>query len=178
MHRLAAYLNQRGRSTFCCNLLPNRGEVGLERLAEQLAAYIEKEVLCGAQPACKIDLVGFSMGGLVSRYYLQRLGGLERTRRFITLATPHAGTWWAYLVDRPACIQMRPSSAFLLDLARDADCLKAVHFTSIWSPLDLIIVPATNSVVPDARCEKVWCLAHPLLVSAGASLERVAQALQ
>ncbi|HWL52152.1 MAG TPA: hypothetical protein VNQ90_06945 [Chthoniobacteraceae bacterium] len=178
MRRLAAYLEGLGRATHCCDLLPNRGEVGLERLAEQLAAYIEKEVLAGQPAARQVDLVAFSMGGLVSRYYLQRLGGLKRTRRFITLATPHGGTWLAYLTNRPGCLQMRPSSPFLRDLDRDAETLREVGFTSIWSPLDLVILPATNSVVPHARCEKVWCLAHPLLVSDAASFRKVAQALK
>jgi len=176
MRRLAAYLEGQGRATYCCDLLPNRGEVGLEQLARQLAGYIENQVLAGDRTR-QVDLVAFSMGGLVSRYYLQRLGGLKRTRRFITLATPHGGTWLAYLTNRPACVQMRPDSAFLRDLDRDADALREVGFTSIWSPFDLIILPASSSVVPHARCEKVWCLAHPFLVSAASSFRKVAQAL-
>jgi hypothetical protein len=32
------------------------------------------------------------MGGLVARYYVQRLGGDERVHTLVTLGTPHAGT--------------------------------------------------------------------------------------
>ena len=39
----------------------------------------------------KLWLVCHSMGGLVARYFLERLGGSDITRRLITIATPHRG---------------------------------------------------------------------------------------
>jgi hypothetical protein len=40
----------------------------------------------------KLVLVGHSMGGLVSRYFLECLGGWQHTRTLITLGTPHRGS--------------------------------------------------------------------------------------
>ena len=64
------------------------------------------------------------MGGLVSRYYVQRLGGIERVRRLITISTPHQGTLWAHMVGNPGSRQMRPGSAFLSKLNHDAAMLE------------------------------------------------------
>jgi len=51
------------------------------------------------------------MGGIVSRYYVQRLWGIDRVQRF-TLASPHHGHPWLTYVS-PGCVQMRPDSPFL-----------------------------------------------------------------
>jgi len=51
-------------------------------LGQQVANYVAATF--APKP---FDLVGFSMGGIVSRYYVQRLGGIDRVQRFITLAS-------------------------------------------------------------------------------------------
>ncbi len=43
-------------------------------------------------PNAKLILVGHSMGGLVSRYYLECMGGWKDTRRLITFGTPYRGS--------------------------------------------------------------------------------------
>jgi pimeloyl-ACP methyl ester carboxylesterase len=53
-----------------------------------LAAWREKS---GADDA-KLILVGHSMGGIVSRYYLECLDGWRHTRALITFGTPYSGS--------------------------------------------------------------------------------------
>lgn len=66
-----------------------------EVAAERLAALIEKaDVAHGGE--LDISLIGHSMGGLVSRFYLESgnfnsRAGFGRVRRLITLGTPHLG---------------------------------------------------------------------------------------
>src|SRR6185436_5431091 len=98
----------------------------------------------------RFDLIGFSMGGLIARYYLQRLGGIEKVGRFVSIAAPHQGTHMARLGGLPGWVQMRPGSEFLRDLASDADVLRRVNFTSFYTPLDAVIVPARSSEMPQA----------------------------
>jgi hypothetical protein len=43
-----------------------------------------------------ITIIAHSMGCLVTRYYLERLGGRKRTERVIFLGGPHAGTPYAF----------------------------------------------------------------------------------
>jgi triacylglycerol lipase len=116
------WLQSKGLQVHSLNLIPNNGDAGIDELARQLAAYVGAAV----PPGQFVDLVGFSMGGLIARYYLQRLGGLERVQRFIAISSPHSGTWTAFLRGNPAARQMRPGSDFLKDLNRDAAILNRI----------------------------------------------------
>jgi triacylglycerol lipase len=117
------------------------------------------------------------MGGLVGRYYLQRLGGLARVDRFVTIAAPHAGSLLAWVIPNTGCRQMRPGSEFLRDLESDVDRLRDVRFTSLWTPFDLTILPPKSSVMAMATNRLIWCLAHPLMVFQPSALRAVASAL-
>jgi triacylglycerol lipase len=138
---------------------PSDGTAPLEELAAQLKSAVETTV----SPDQPVNLFGFSMGGLICRFYLQRLGGLARTRRLVTLATPHRGTWMAYLFNRPGCFQMRPASEFLADLNSDLSALKRINFTTIWTPTDLTIVPAASSVLPVGKVIQILSPFHATL---------------
>ena len=153
-------LQRAGLQTHAMNLVPRNGDAGLDHLAGQLAAWIEAHFAAGQS----IDLVGFSMGGLVARYYVQRLGGIERVRRFITMSSPHKGTWTAFLRQNRGARQMRPGSAFLQDLNRDAATLCRIEFTTIRTPFDLMIVPADSSELGVGRSIRINVAAHPLMV--------------
>lgn len=62
-----------------------------ERLRRKALDWLEKwRVSSGASDA-KLVLIGHSMGGLVSRYFLECLGGWSSTRTLMTLGTPHQG---------------------------------------------------------------------------------------
>ena len=166
-------LENLGWSVHGIDLVPNNGDIGLDRLAHQVAAYIEKNFV----PEQAIDLVGYSMGGIVSRYYIQRLGGLERVQRFITLASPHNGTWSALLRPNLGASQMRVNSKFLNDLNRDALQLQQINFTSIWTPFDSMIVPAKSSEMSVGKNRQIWVGGHAWMVSDAKSLLAIAEAL-
>src|SRR5580692_9380575 len=114
--RLKPFLERAGLPVQALNLVPNNGNAGLIELARQLDSHVCENF--AADQA--IDIVGFSMGGLVSRYYIQRLGGIHRVRKFVTIGSPHRGTWAAFLRGNPGARDMRPGSGFLQDLNRDA----------------------------------------------------------
>jgi triacylglycerol lipase len=158
--RMKPYLERGGLSVQALNLVPNNGKVGLIELARQLDQHVRANFTTDQA----FDLVGFSMGGLVSRYYIQRLGGIHRVRKFVTIATPHRGTWTAFLRGNPGARDMRPGSRFLQDLNRDVEMLDGISFTSIWTPFDLMILPANSSRLPAGRFVTVRTLAHPLMV--------------
>ena len=173
-HSMSRYLTRLGYSVHSFSLTPNNGHLGLEYLAAQVSSYVASTFA----PDQPFDLVGFSMGGIVSRYYVQRLGGIAQVKRFVTIASPHQGTWIAYGSERPGCRQMRPGSAFLQDLNQDAEILSQLDFTSIWTPLDLMIVPANSSLMPIGQSVPVWVPSHAWMVSHPQSLQAVASCLQ
>lgn len=170
---MAPYLVSQGWQVHHPNLTPSNGDVGLDVLAGQLADYVQQVIPAG-QP---FDLVGFSMGGIISRYFVQRLGGLERVRRFVTISSPHCGTWTAYLRPNLGASQMCVKSPFLCDLNRDVDCLERLNFTSIWTPLDLMILPARSSCLGVGREVVLNVPAHAWMLSDSRSLRAIAQAL-
>jgi len=172
-HRMAPYLTQRGWSVYDLNLMPSNGSLSLDRLGEQVA----NAVAATFAPEQPFDLIGFSMGGIVSRYYVQRLGGIDRVQRFITLASPHHGTWLAYLSQRLGCLQMRPDSTFLQQLNQDAVMLEQLNFTSIWTPFDLMIVPANSSQMHVGQNVQVPILTHAGMLTDAMSLDAVVAAL-
>ena len=71
------------------------------------------EAICAETGYERIHVIGHSMGGLVARYYVQRMGGDERVHTVVALGTPHSGTFPARLVPHPVARQMRPGSDVL-----------------------------------------------------------------
>ncbi|MFI8301306.1 esterase/lipase family protein [Streptomyces nigra] len=107
--------------------------------AEDLARRIEE--VCEQTRSEQVDVVGHSLGGLIARYYVQRLGGDTRVRTLVTLGTPHAGTKVAPLANvHPIVRQMRPGSPVLEELQWPAPGCRT-HFYAFWSDLDHVMDP-------------------------------------
>jgi hypothetical protein len=106
--------------------------------ARRLAVTIEG--ICEQTGYERIHVVGHSMGGLVARYYVQRLGGDARVHTLVTLGTPHQGTRAARLVPRGVCQQLAPGSEVMAELAAPADGCQT-RFLSFWSDIDALISP-------------------------------------
>ncbi len=174
MTRMARAFRAEGREVFTPDLAPNGGQATIDELGKQLAEYAAKHVPRGR----KFDLVGFSMGGLVSRYYVQRLGGAEHVAHLVTIAAPHHGTIFASLHPGAGAAEMRRGSAFLRDLAEDDDALSRVKFTTFHTPLDLVVMPARSAEMPQARNVRVWASLHPSLILEKRCIRAVATALR
>jgi triacylglycerol esterase/lipase EstA (alpha/beta hydrolase family) len=172
-NKMAFYLRQQGLSVYTVDLIPNNGSEVLEKLAQQVANYVNDTF----EVARPVDIVGFSMGGIVSRYYIQRLGGINKVQRFITISSPHKGTIIAYGTWLAGAVQMRPNSDFINDLNADFKMLKQLNFTSIWTPYDLMIVPAKSSQLGIGKEVNLPVLLHPLMLTDNRSLEIVAETL-
>ncbi|NEP40047.1 MULTISPECIES: triacylglycerol lipase [Okeania] len=172
--KMSRYLKKLGWEVYSLNLVPNYGILGLDKLAEQVANYVDK-IFPPNQP---FDLIGFSMGGIVSRYYVQRLGGIERVERFITISSPHNGTLTGYALNLAAPTQMRPKSAFLEDLNQDIALLEQINFTSIWTPYDAMILPARSSQIPVGKDIKINVLLHAWMVSDEKVLKLIVEELK
>lgn len=181
-NKMSAYLSERGWPVYALNMTQYSGIIGLDLLAKQVAEYVENTF----PPKQPINVVGLSMGGIVSRYYVQRLGGIERVQRLITIGSPHYGTKMAYFLPLPGCLQMRPGSLFLQELNKDTEMLGKINFTTIWTPYDFIIVPTKSAAQvridstkePVGKAIKVNVFAHAMLVSNQRSLKAVAEALR
>ncbi|MFI0898792.1 esterase/lipase family protein [Streptomyces sp. NPDC020983] len=123
--------------------------------AEMLGRHVEE--VCARSHRRRVDIVGHSLGGLIARYYVQRLGGDHRVRTLVTLGTPHAGTRAVpVLAPHPIIRQLRPGSGVLQELAAPSPGCRT-RFVAFWSDLDQLMIPveAARLVHPDLPAENV-----------------------
>lgn len=126
------------------------------RTAAQLLGRCIEE-LCERTGQQQVDVVGHSLGGLIARYYVQRLGGDLHVRTLVTLGTPHSGTRVAPLANaHPIVRQMRPGSELIEELREPAPGCRT-HFVSFWSDLDPLMDPLETACVdhPDLLAQNV-----------------------
>ncbi|MGY4765462.1 esterase/lipase family protein [Kribbella sp. CWNU-51] len=126
----------------------------VRRTAERMGQEIE--AICAASGSDKIHVIGHSLGGLIARYYAQRLGGDERVHTCVTLGTPHQGTMAARLLPWPLVKQVRPDSDLMAELAEPApDC--RTRFVAFYSDVDQLIVPQRRARIrhPDLDASNV-----------------------
>ncbi|WP_416983642.1 esterase/lipase family protein [Streptomyces sp. T028] len=123
--------------------------------AELLGRHIEE--ICARTGSTRVDVVGHSLGGLIARYYVQRLGGDVRVRTLVTLGTPHSGTKVVPLANaHPIVRQMRPGSEVIEELSRPAPGCRT-RFVSFWSDLDHLMDPLETARIdhPDLLAQNV-----------------------
>jgi triacylglycerol lipase len=105
--------------------------------AAALARHVER--VCSQTGYEQVFLVGHSLGGIIARYYVQRLGGDERVNTVITLGSPHAGTQTARLLPLKVARQLRPGSDLMVELAMPTSCTS--RFVAIYSDRDEVVLP-------------------------------------
>ncbi len=171
---LKSRLEKRGFECYVPKLLHTDGRGGLEKLAVHLKQDIDAK-FGTTEP---IHVIAFSMGGIVSRYYLQDLGGAQRCRNFITISSPHHGTTVAWLYPTKGAAQMRPGSPFLNDLNATSDRLGKIPVTSYRTPMDLMILPPKSSVWDRAENLEFPVLAHPFMLTSNRVISDIEQRLE
>jgi triacylglycerol esterase/lipase EstA (alpha/beta hydrolase family) len=154
MATMAARLRADGRQVVTV-ALPDRGTGDIEVSAQVLAQAVD------ATRARRVDLVGYSAGGIVVRDYLGQPGRAARARHVVLLGTPNHGAQLAgvaallgpQLCDG-ACAQLAPDSPLLRRLNRLVGGLEVaggMDVTSIWTARDRTVTPPTSAVLAGAR---------------------------
>ncbi|MEB3318038.1 MAG: alpha/beta fold hydrolase [Cyanobacteriota bacterium] len=166
------------RELFVPHLPHGLGVVPLEALAAELGRGIESRF--GTERP--LDVMGFSMGGVISRTWIQLLEGARRVRRFTSVASPQQGTltalpwpgrWLASVGD------MKVGSPLLRRLNADRQALAAIECCSLYCLADLMVLPGWTAVLPVGRREvlRPLSLQHHELMAHPASVEQVAREL-
>ncbi|MEU9763112.1 alpha/beta fold hydrolase [Streptomyces sp. NPDC047985] len=148
--------------------------------AELLGRHVEE--ICARTGHREVDIVGHGLGGLIARYYVQRLGGDQRVRTLVTLGTPHGGTTVVPpAIGHPLMRQMRTGSAPIEELRGPAPGCRT-RFVSFWSDLDRVIVPAEAARIDhpdlDALNVRVTGIGHLALPAHPTVAAAVRQALE
>jgi pimeloyl-ACP methyl ester carboxylesterase len=150
----------------------------VRRTAERMGEEIE--ALCEESGYERIHVIGHSLGGLIARYYVQRLGGDKRVHTCVTLGTPHQGTMAARLLPWPLVRQVRPDSDLMAELDEPAPGCKT-RFLAFYSDVDQLIVPQRRARIrhPDlvANNVRVRGVGHLSLPFHGDVVHHIAGAL-
>nr|WP_232236224.1 alpha/beta fold hydrolase [Nocardia sp. BMG51109] len=155
------------RAGFCV-FAPNYGgtpdavdSFGTEDLwlsADQIGEFVGRvRTATGAE---RVDLVGFSQGANVTRYYVNKLGGAAAVGNWVGLASPTyggvmyglvpladaiPGLWGAFeRVTSHAAVQQAAGSPFMTDLNAGGDTVPGVRYTTVASRVDEMIQPYTT----------------------------------
>lgn len=102
------------------------------------------EAICEETGHDQIHIVGHSLGGLIARYYVQKLQGYQRVHTLVTMGTPHDGTVVAKIGIGNLVNQLRPGSPIIEDLRTPAPEV-TTKFVCYWSDLDHLVLPSRNA---------------------------------
>jgi pimeloyl-ACP methyl ester carboxylesterase len=132
-----------------------------------------------AAGASRVHLVGHSLGGVVLRHAVHRLGLAEHVDAAVTIAAPHRGAPVAWLGRVPVAVDLRPGSPVLaaLETAARSD---HVRWLALWSDRDVVVPPwSARLTAPALQADNVLVPAqgHLSILRAPALLEHVARCL-
>jgi triacylglycerol esterase/lipase EstA (alpha/beta hydrolase family) len=120
--------------------------------------------------AAKVDLVGWSQGGMMPRYYLKNLGGSAKVNHLIGLAPSNHGTTLSGLATLagsfpgalplvgalcPACTDQIKGSPFLTALNAGGDTVPGVKYTVIQSRYDEVVTPYTSAFLSGPNIKNI-----------------------
>lgn len=150
-------LAREGYTCYAPDLTPNDCRLGVRHLTRQLAAGIDARF----GPTAPVVLVGFSLGGIVARDYVENVADRRRVRGVFLIASAGRGTLWANLSPHPGQRELAIGSPFLRALNADDTPWRTIPLHAYWTPLDLMVVPAVSSRWEAARTTRVLCPVHP-----------------
>lgn len=166
--KMAAALIEAGWTVHQIDIRPNNGSVPIAEQAAQLEKFIDEHL-----PAGNFSLLGFSMGGMICRYYAQSHADAGRIEHLITLGSPHQGTMMAYAGKLPTYLEFQPGSSFLKGLTAGEHNLTQIKRLSIYTPLDTVIVPAKSSIVVGWQNVALPVISHQMLLKDPRAIDAV-----
>ncbi len=131
--------------------------------AGELKSFVE--TVLASTGAAKVDIVGWSQGGMMPRYYLKNLGGAAKTGTLVGLAPSNHGTTLDGLATLAgyfpgaiavlesvcqACTDQIVGSSFLTSLNAGGDTVAGVTYSVIQSRYDEVVTPYTSAFLSGA----------------------------
>jgi triacylglycerol lipase len=160
-----------GQAVRCLSFRDRHGS-NIDHALEISAAAQEMKELTGTP---RIAVVAHSMGGLALRYYLME-GGDAAVHTAIFAATPHHGTWAAWLARGRGGAEMRPGSEFLERL--NAKPLQpSVRAICLRTPVDTRVLPGHSACLDGATCHTVRLPTHPRMLRHSRTLQLIRELL-
>jgi triacylglycerol esterase/lipase EstA (alpha/beta hydrolase family) len=126
--------------------------------AAQFGEFVER--VRAETGATEVDVVGYSQGAVVTRYYINKLGGAHVVDRWVGVASPSYGGTFYGLATAIAALpgatdflegefsvalaEQLQGSVLLTELNTPSDTVPGVQYTTIGTRFDEVIQPADN----------------------------------
>jgi triacylglycerol lipase len=144
------------------------GVIAMEKSSVQFKAFVDR--VLAATGTTAVDIVGHSEGTVMPRWYLERLGGAAKVRRFVALTPLWRGTEIGgtailrdtvapFGLDKPAqdavagfcesCPEFLRGSDYLNDLNKDGEAVPGIEHTNIVTRYDELVTPYTSGIMSD-----------------------------
>ena len=152
------------------------GRVSIIDLAESLDGLITKKY--GNQR--EIDILGFSMGGIIARYWINKFNGYLKTKRFISIGSPHRGTLTAQLVPNnpfKGISEMKIGSSLLKELSEYDFFLKKIDCISFYTKWDFMVFPGWWANLPVGRKYSLNIYKHRNLVRNPVAIDEIVNSI-
>ena len=124
----------------------------------------------------ELDILGFSMGGIIGSYWIKKLNGYKRTRRFITVGSPHNGTLASQLVPKypfRGISEMKINSLLLKELSKYDYLLKDIKCISFFTYWDLMVFPGWRAKLNKGEKISLKIYKHKNLVTNQEAVEKI-----
>ena len=124
----------------------------------------------------EIDILGFSMGGIIGRYWIKKFNGYKRTRKFLTVGSPHNGTLAAQLVPKypfRGISEMKINSGLLRDLSKYNFLLKDIECISFFTYWDLMVFPGWRANLNTGEKISLKVYKHRNLVRQTVAIDKI-----
>ena len=113
---------------------------------------------------------------IIGRYWIKKFNGYKRTKRFITIGSPHNGTLASQLVPKypfRGISEMKINSSLLRDLAKYDYFLNDIECISFFTFWDLMVFPGWRAHLNVGEKISLKILKHRNLVRNPAAVERI-----
>src|SRR3954449_4556761 len=137
----------------------NRATGDIAASGGQLERFVD--AVLAVTGARKVSMVGHSQGGMMPRYYLKFLGGLDKVDDLVGLVPSNHGTQdtgpgnpltqAAFGVVCPACVQQTAGSPFLTNLNAGDETPGHVSYTQITTRYDEVVTPYLSAYLAPGK---------------------------
>ena len=158
MAPLAKHLKKYGFEAHAISYQGRLLKKGINAYSKDLSAFIKKLKL---KRADQLNLVGHSMGGVISRWYAEKIAPKRKIANVITICSPHNGTLWGNVTNAAKkLINMDPKSGTASDVRITSPTIKSlrkdplrkdIKYTALWLPNDKVVIPGKSGIVNGAR---------------------------
>ncbi|AGF73745.1 esterase/lipase family protein [Corynebacterium halotolerans] len=145
------------------NVVPGEhGWADIDASAAEIAVFVDGAL--AATGAEKVDLVGHSQGGTLTKVYVQRYGGAGKVGRVVALGATFRGTtldgrdtWARSAVDTApsssaaivgeSALQQLAGSEYITGVGELPDTTPGIIYTALYTPSDTTATPYTTSLL-------------------------------